>query len=368
MDQFDPLHRYLSDLAEACKLVGAQVAVGLDNKILYSFALGFDSAGNSVVEETAFRSTCATKPLVSVALFRAHEQGIVDVDAPISLFVDQLKNHPSGLGHVPATALLSHKNILPESARLSRGLRATGSLAAEVLNWSGQEATPSVHRRYNRMWAWHVLGVLLECATEQAIDDAVKSLVTKPLGMRSTGYFAPECGRDDTLGLGLLRCTSDGVLPVQLAPQRLPVGTPCRPEVGVDGYTSAVDLVRLYMSLSDSANADRLLGSTTIARMVSPNSESRDGIQRAGCDQTCACGDFGLGFQSPLRNSGRLSSQYGNGTFGHCGHISNQPVALGCHDPESGISCAVLVNSVRPHQELFMRRVTRLVRSGIEHS
>ena len=108
--------RMLHALADANGVPGMGAAVIRDGKTLWAGSTGMRDAeqGLPVARDTVFRLASVSKPIAATAAARLHEQGVLDVDAPVQSMLPwlqapwapitprQLAAHLSGLPHYQA--------------------------------------------------------------------------------------------------------------------------------------------------------------------------------------------------------------------------------------------------------------------------
>jgi CubicO group peptidase (beta-lactamase class C family) len=132
------------------KIPGLQVAVIVRGRVVMSEAYGLANVehGVPVNRETLFPINSATKSFTDVAIMQLAEAGLVDLEAPISRYLDDL---PEGWRSVRVRQLLSHSSGLPNIVD-GGGLIATGG---EMEAWAKVktlpvEAVPGTRFAYNQ--------------------------------------------------------------------------------------------------------------------------------------------------------------------------------------------------------------------------
>jgi CubicO group peptidase (beta-lactamase class C family) len=95
------------------RIPGLQVAVVRDGEVVLSESYGFANAENRVpvTRTTLFPINSATKPFTGVAMMQLVEAGLVDLDAPVSRYLDDL---PAAWQKVRVRQLLAHTSGLPD--------------------------------------------------------------------------------------------------------------------------------------------------------------------------------------------------------------------------------------------------------------
>lgn len=193
------------------RLVGAVVLVSHDGKLVYQRAAGLADreAKRPMQISTVFRLSSVSKPIVSAAALALVDQGKLSLEDPLTkwlpdfrpklasgqapaITVRQLLTHTSGLGYKfaekPGTAYYE--------AGVSDGLDELRISLDENLR---RLARAPLFGRPGEAWRYSisidVLGAVVEKASGQALPQAVAELVTQPLAMRDTEFWAEEPSR-----------------------------------------------------------------------------------------------------------------------------------------------------------------------------
>jgi CubicO group peptidase (beta-lactamase class C family) len=193
------------------RIVGTVVLVSLDGKLVYRRAAGFaDRESRRPMQvDTVFRLSSVSKPIVSAAALALVDQGKLSLDDPVTkwlpefrpklangtapaITVRQLLTHTSGLGYKFAEK--------PGSPYYQAGI----SDGFDELRISLDEnvrrlATVPLFNRPGEAWRYSVsidvLGAVMEKAAGKPLPQVVAELITQPLGMRDTAFWAKEPAR-----------------------------------------------------------------------------------------------------------------------------------------------------------------------------
>ena len=193
------------------RLVGAVVLVSQDGKLIYKRAAGLaDRETRRPMQiDAVFRLSSVSKPIVSAAVLALVEKGTLSLDDPVTkwlpdfrpklasgeapgITVRQLLNHTAGLGYK-----FAEKSGSPyEKAGVSDGFDELRISLDENLRRLG--AAP-LFSRPGDAWRYSlsidVLGAVVEKATGKTLPQVVADLVTEPLGMRDTAFWAGQPAR-----------------------------------------------------------------------------------------------------------------------------------------------------------------------------
>ncbi len=119
-------------------------------------------------ERSLFALASLTKPVVALAALVAVEEGVLELDAPACALLPALDD--ADRRSITLRHLLSHASGLPES------VRGTPPLEVEL------KYPPGTHRAYSNE-GYHLIGLLLEAATEMPFQRYITDAVIRPLGM-----------------------------------------------------------------------------------------------------------------------------------------------------------------------------------------
>ncbi|BFH61852.1 serine hydrolase domain-containing protein [Paenibacillus azoreducens] len=186
------------------RLVGAVIKVAIHGKEYYSRAVGYaDREKNRPMQEnTLFRLASVSKPIVSTAALVLVSQGRLHLDDPVDKWLPDFR--PRLQSGEPATVTI--KNLLTHTAGLtyrffqkeqdsyeragvSDGMDQTDITLEENLRRIASVPllyTPGTEWKYSI--ATDVLGAVIAKAAGTTLSEAVRSLVTEPLGMQDTGF------------------------------------------------------------------------------------------------------------------------------------------------------------------------------------
>lgn len=337
-------------------VVGAMVMVLRHGEILFQQAAGFADreAGVKVAPDTLFRLASMTKLIVSVAALSLHDEGLLDLEAPVSRWLPWFRPCLAD-GSCPA---ISVRHLLTHTAGLTYGFEqgAHSSYARAGVS-DGLDWTPGTLRenlaRLARLplqaapgHAWQyslatdVLGAVLEEAAGCALPELVAQRVTRPLGMRDTAFTVADPGRLAAPymdgGSAPLRMPEPAAVALDTGTLRLSPGRACDPAAYASGGAgmigSCADYVRLLEALR--TGGEPCLRAATARRLVS-NAIGPLPVPSRGPGWR-----FGLG-PLVLSDPAAAGSRQGRGTWGWGG-------VYGCHywvDPQAGLTLVALTNT-----------------------
>jgi len=190
------------------RLVGAVIKVAIDGILVYNRAAGFaDREKNQTMQENAlFRLASVTKPIVSTAAMVLVSQGRLRLDDRVdrwlpefrprlesgefaTMTIRHLMTHTAGLTY----RFFQEENGPYHRAEVSDGMDQAGITLEENLRRIASVPllyTPGTQWKYSI--ATDVLGAVIAKATDSPLGEAIRTLVTAPLGMDDTGFTAVD--------------------------------------------------------------------------------------------------------------------------------------------------------------------------------
>lgn len=193
------------------RIVGAVVLVSRGGETIYERAVGMADreGGVAMTEDTIFRLTSLSKPIVTAAAMRLLDLGILDLDDEVTKWLPDFE--PTFDGETPAITLrqlLSHTSGVGykgyeigggpyTDAGVQDGAFGTGISLEENL-----ALVASAPLKFEPGTAWgyglgiDVVGRVIEIATNLPLEVAVIDLVTEPLEMDDTVFHVPAWKED----------------------------------------------------------------------------------------------------------------------------------------------------------------------------
>lgn len=202
------LERALAD----ARVVGAVVLVARDGELRHARAAGLADreAGTPMREDALFRLASVSKPIVTAAAMRLVAAARIELDEPVARWLPAFR--PTLRDGTPADITLRH--LLSHTAGLgyrfleadadgpyaragvSDGMdRADLSLAENVRRIAGVPLRFAPGTSWDYSLATDVVGALIEAVDGRPLAEAVAALVTTPLGMTDTAFFAHDAAR-----------------------------------------------------------------------------------------------------------------------------------------------------------------------------
>lgn len=305
--------------AELADKQAPSIAIALVNRdgLIWSSAWGMaDSAGKTpATADTLYRAGSVSKLFTDVAVMQLVEQGKLDLDAPVTTYLPDFR--PTNPFGVPITLrhLMTHRSgLVRESPRGHYFDDAAKGQADAVasLNETTLVAKPGTLTKYSNAGI-AVVGEVVARVAGQPFEQAVDTLVLKPLGMGSSAFS--RAALKSPVATSQMVSFDGG----RWEAPPLELGTPAAGSL----YSSANDLARFAQAF---LNKGALPG----GRLLSEAS-----VQEMWRKQFAPAGqrNFGLGFV--------LGEIDGNPSVGHGGAVYGHVADLKLL-PDAGIGVVVL--------------------------
>ncbi|MGQ0831930.1 MAG: serine hydrolase domain-containing protein [Microthrixaceae bacterium] len=366
------------------KLPGVQTLISRRGQLVHHDCYGFADveAENPVTPETIYRIYSMTKPITSVGLMMLYEQGTFLLENPISRWLPEFADPQVWDGGTaeapkvrPAAREITVHDVLTHMSGLTYGFHFRHPLdelyrnnALGDLSLPSYDLAEGIERlaslpllfdpgtRWNYSMSTDVCGRLIEVMSGEPLNEFFEANVLGPLGMRDTGFAAPEPD--------LARCAAlytkrvKGGLHRMAGPESM-----VRPPKYLDGGGGLVgtgpDYLRFCHMLLNGGELDgvRLLSPRTIAYMARnhlPNGQLINDIGESRFSEAAMAGTgFGLGF-AVIEDAAALQNLASEGEFSWGGAASTAFWV----DPVEEI-CVVFMTQLLPSDTYPMRRQLR---------
>jgi CubicO group peptidase (beta-lactamase class C family) len=289
--KFEPIVDLFASQGPENPAGGSSLAVFDNGKLAVNVWQGEAQAGKPWAEETISTVFSCTKGIISLLAARLVEQGLLDLEAPVSNYWPEFAQ--GGKAEIKVKTLLQHRAGLSATLRsLSRaelldGKTVIRELAAQEPLWQ-----PDSNYGYHALTFGHLVSKLIHSVTGLTANEYLQKHVTEPLGVNmwiglpsdqfsnlatlvSDGNFRsmnPDYGTDQywvekamTFGGALPADPTDaggfndpGTLSVELA--------------GAGGVTNAYGLAKIYSAAVTETDGVRLVSDATLETAIKPAS------------------------------------------------------------------------------------------------
>ena len=166
------------------ELVGAVVLVARRGRIVLHKALGWrdKEQGLPMERNTLFRMASNTKPLVATGIAKLIEQGRLEYTDLVRTHIPEWDNYRAGF--ITVGQLLSHSSGLRISSLFLQPLAANTTLQKEAARFGsvGASVPPGETYSYSNP-GYNTLAALVEIGSGQLLEDYLKDIAYRPLGM-----------------------------------------------------------------------------------------------------------------------------------------------------------------------------------------
>lgn len=170
------------------RIPGAQVAVVQNGRIVFARSYGLANLQTPVPvgNTTLFSINSATKSFTGVAAMQLVERGQLDLDASISVYLDDL---PSSWHTVTVRDLLAHVSGLPDivDPRTGEMLAANETDAWTIVRQKDLAFTPRTRSQYNQT-NYLLLGRIIETLSGETFPDFISKHQFAVVPMPTTGF------------------------------------------------------------------------------------------------------------------------------------------------------------------------------------
>jgi CubicO group peptidase (beta-lactamase class C family) len=299
---------------DAKRVPGVTMLIARGGKVAYRGNVGaLRPDGPAMRSDGIFRIYSMTKPIVSVALMTLVEEGKLLLSDPVAKFIPELADPKVGvekngeLELVAADRPISIQDLMRHTSGLTyahmgdapvQRLYAKAPLRSQDITsarFIAELAKLPLINQPGAGWDYShstdVVGRVIEIITGQSLGIVLQEKILAPLGMRDTGFFAPE-GKHERLAEGFASDPETGAAVRMIETRAAP-----KFESGGGGLVSTIeDYARFaqMLSLGGALDGARILGRKTIAFMASDHLGPK---VKVGNEVLLAPGHgFGLGF------------------------------------------------------------------------
>lgn len=324
------IKNWMQGYIDEAKLPGATTLVARHGEVVFSKTLGYGDLEKKkpLKQDSILRFYSMTKPITAVAVMILYEQGLFQLDDPISAFIpafrdmtvyrsgpvenpitepaarpitiQNLMTHTSGLtygvgneGVIPKLYVKHHTDFDPHDGPLETVVNRLADIPLEFHPDS----------RWEYSVAFDVLGRLVEVVSGNSLDVFFRENIFEPLGMNDTGFYVPKNNYDRFVSL--YKCTPESNLSLMESPEESPMISEVETLSGGGGLVSTLeDYFHFTEMLRRKGELDgqRLLGRKTVELMTSNHLQGdlADMGQRTFCETTYEGIGFGLGMSVML--------------------------------------------------------------------
>lgn len=205
-ERWERVVRAFEESLEASLAPGGAIGIVLDGKPAFTAARGVKKLGTGalVTTSTLFRLESVTKTFTALAALALVEKNALGLDAPVSDVVPWVSFSDRNVGKsVTLRRLLSHtaglsRNPLRDLRDVRRGFEYE-----DIFGKNALAIGPLDHFEYSNT-GYLLVGAAIESASKMSFDEALKTFVTNPIGMKTaTTDGAVAATHDHADGYGI---------------------------------------------------------------------------------------------------------------------------------------------------------------------
>ncbi|MDD8010469.1 MAG: serine hydrolase [Acidobacteriota bacterium] len=187
------------DALKALKVTGAAMAVVKNDKVVYAKGFGYKDVENKIpaTPDTIFAIGSSSKAFTVFALGRLVDEGKLEWQAPVRNYIPWFKLYDKEAGaRLSVRDLVTHRSGLPRHDLLwYNNKTASREDLVRALAYLPPTADLREKWQYNNLM-FLTAGYLLETLTGKPWEDAVRSLVFEPLGMKRSNFSVLDSQKD----------------------------------------------------------------------------------------------------------------------------------------------------------------------------
>jgi CubicO group peptidase (beta-lactamase class C family) len=329
--RFDGVRKKLEALLTEHKIPGMSVGVAENGKIVWEAGFGWADRERRrrATGRTLYNIGSTSKPITATAIMLLVEQGKLDLDSPVNLYLDSataLRSSFADMGSVTIRRLLNHTSGLSRHSQMLVGseIAGHGVPVDETIKRYGVLVKPAGETFEYSNLGYAVLSHVVSRTADGDFGGFLRRRIFLPLDMRLSSHARPRGVRDD---VATAYSSDNKPIPDVLS------DTPGAADI----YSAVHDLLLFGMfHLGENVPTSRGILSRS----------SLDAMQRDSA--TRGASKYGLGLESLQVGKYRVLFHHGSNGYGTSVFILV---------PERGICISVLSNVTTPQTETVAREI-----------
>lgn len=186
------LAQWLGQRQKDSGVVGISAALVVDGKVVWKQGFGFAdrNAGIAMSPATQVGIGSVTKTFTALAAMQLQEQGLVDIEQPLSRYLPEfrIRTHGEDRDQITLRRLITHSSGVPTDVfRDMQSDQARYTDVVKLLNRTALAHSPGTVGLYSNA-GYNLLGHALAEASGIDYPDYLKQRIFAPLGMKNTGF------------------------------------------------------------------------------------------------------------------------------------------------------------------------------------
>lgn len=179
----------LAEVVDNYRAAAVSVATVEQGQLSQSAAWGWAVKNErEMTPDTKVRIASISKVVIAMCAMAMEEDGLLDLDAPLSDYWGPEVRNPYSKGQPTARTLMTHTSSV-KALETTRGLSRLQSLLRSPRSWRGMEPGSGGYWYYSN-FGMCVLGTTLELAYNGLLEDYLQQRILQPLGVHAS--FWPE--------------------------------------------------------------------------------------------------------------------------------------------------------------------------------
>ncbi len=255
----DSFSRQIEQRLDDSGIAGLSLALVDQGSVVWSQGFGFSDreTDTRTTAHTQFRIGSITKLITALATLQLEEDGLIDIDQPLSAYLERflMRSRFSDDGPITVRSILTHHSGIPTDLLKGQWSSHDFSSVVEQLRNEYVSYPPEFVLSYSNV-AFSLLGSMIEEVAQQPYESFVQERIAMPLQMHNSGFHHSRF----TTGMSKAYA-ADG------SPQSL---LPIRDLPALGMYSTAADLARfitLFTNRERTAHR-KLLSDAAISEML----------------------------------------------------------------------------------------------------
>jgi CubicO group peptidase (beta-lactamase class C family) len=192
-----------NELMKKVNVPSVTVALIDDQEIVWQEAFGYANLEekNPATVDTVYRMGSVSKPFTGLAIMKLYEDGVIDIDAPITDYLPDfsMQSRFSDSDPITIRSIMAHRAGLPrESSRsgTEMGLSSSERISLQEIIDEQKDtyiAYPDGYRYKYSNFGVTILGRIIEVVTKTEFAEYMQKTILNPLGMNNSSYLSsPE--------------------------------------------------------------------------------------------------------------------------------------------------------------------------------
>ncbi len=198
------------------KIAGGTVLIARHGKLVFHETYGVMDLDTKkpVAKDTIFRIYSMSKAITSAAALILHDEGKLDLDAPVSKYIPDFANLKvvDGDKEVPATREMTVSQLFTHTSGITYGAPGGDTTEKMVEDTDSLDKSSDLELMTKKLgqiplpfepgtdWRYgagiDVLGRVVEVVSGEPLDEFLAARIFKPLGMTDTAFYVPEEKQD----------------------------------------------------------------------------------------------------------------------------------------------------------------------------